>query len=294
MHEIHFPMSSFPKINVADYTTEMAEVYHPDRLLRCHVLLYVTQGMFSIEEDGVEYSVEAGDLFFMHAGVHHKGVHKSSGNRKWYYIHFFPEVCFENVYTVRTRPVVRELEYGVSDYHYDMVLPKMIHDGGKRLERNISEIVSVFASHDPLCNVKSSCLFYRFLLENSITQQELFRPRYSPHVESLVHFLEENYSGVIDAVSLEKKFRLNYRYLSTLFRKETGTTVHSFLCRVRVNKACHLLRYAPLNISEVGTAVGYPDPVHFSHVFKSVMGVSPQNFMSLYKQSISYNSEELN
>lgn len=63
MHEIHFPMSSLPKISVAEYTTEMAEVYHPDRLLRCHVLLYVTQGLFSIEEDGVEYAVEAGDLF---------------------------------------------------------------------------------------------------------------------------------------------------------------------------------------------------------------------------------------
>lgn len=293
MHEIHFPLGFLPKINVADYSAETAEVYHPDRLLRCHVLLYVLQGMFSVVEDGIEYTIETGDLFFMHAGVHHYGVHKSSANRKWYYIHFFSDPCFGREYTPASRPMIQELEYELTDYQYDMTLPKMIHDSSRRLEREIGEIVSTFTSRDPLCYIRSSNLLYSLLLENSVTRQELVKPRYSPHVESLTHFLEENYSAPISATDIEEKFRLNYRYLSSIFRKETGSTIHSYLCRLRINKACQLLRYSPLNIAEIGAAVGYPDPTHFSHVFKSVLGVSPKDFMMLYKQSISFNSEEL-
>lgn len=293
MHEVFFPMDVLPKINVADCSAENEEVYHPSRVLQCHAMLYVSSGMFAIQEDGIDYTVEAGDLFFMHAGVHHCGVRKSSANRKWFFIHFFPEPCHGHEYTPAVRPVVQEPEYRAEDYQYDMMLPKMIHDSGRRLERDISEIVSMYTSRDPLCSIKSSHLLYSFLLKNSLTQQELIKPRYSPHVESLVHYLEENYSSPISSPVIEEIFRLNYRYLSSLFHKETGTTVQSFLRRVRVNKACQLLRYAPLNVAEIGAAVGYPDPVHFSHVFKTVMGVSPMGFLLMYKQSISYQLDEL-
>ncbi len=51
-----------------------------------------------------------------------------------------------------------------------------------------------------------------------------------------------------------------------------------------MGQAVQLLQGRQAKIGEVAEALGYPDPFHFSRVFKKVYGVSPRHFLKLGRQ----------
>ena len=67
-------------------------------------------------------------------------------------------------------------------------------------------------------------------------------------------------------------------YFSSIFKQETGQSFVEYLTKIRIEKACELLRCTTLRASEIGAQVGYNDPHYFSATFKKVMGQSPKDF----------------
>ncbi|MCP9770496.1 response regulator [Lacihabitans sp. LS3-19] len=55
----------------------------------------------------------------------------------------------------------------------------------------------------------------------------------------------------------------------------TGTSPNRFIRKIRLEKACHLLRNRELNISEIAYNTGFNDPGYFSRMFKQEYNVSP-------------------
>ena len=71
---------------------------------------------------------------------------------------------------------------------------------------------------------------------------------------------------------------ISLNYLQKEFVKRLSTTPKQFLQDVRIERAKHLLSSTLLNVSEVGTAVGYASLYHFSRVFKQETGLSPTDY----------------
>lgn len=63
-----------------------------------------------------------------------------------------------------------------------------------------------------------------------------------------------------------------------LFREYTGEAPYAYLTRLRLEKAKDLMVSTTLNISEIAAAVGYPNPLYFSRLFRRHMGVPPSQF----------------
>ena len=61
-------------------------------------------------------------------------------------------------------------------------------------------------------------------------------------------------------------------------QQETGTTFVEYLTKVRIDKACELLRCTNSRTAEIGEQVGYSDPHYFSATFKKVMRQSPKDY----------------
>jgi AraC family transcriptional regulator len=61
-----------------------------------------------------------------------------------------------------------------------------------------------------------------------------------------------------------------------LFRRFQGTSPYQYLLRRKMNLAAEYLMQHGGSVKEVAQRAGYPDPFHFSRVFKSVHGVSPR------------------
>jgi AraC-like DNA-binding protein len=62
------------------------------------------------------------------------------------------------------------------------------------------------------------------------------------------------------------------------FRDLTGYAPMEYLRRLRIDAARRLLADGSLSIKQVGARCGYPDPYHFSRVFRSLDGLSPTLF----------------
>ena len=69
---------------------------------------------------------------------------------------------------------------------------------------------------------------------------------------------------------------VNGSYLLRTFRHHTGMTPLHYHHRIRCEKAQELLARTDQSVSQIGETVGFVSSSHFSHVFKSVTGCTPQ------------------
>lgn len=74
-----------------------------------------------------------------------------------------------------------------------------------------------------------------------------------------------------------------------LFKSVTGCTPIRFFIRLRMHRACELLRNQNLSVKETAFQLGYDDPYYFSRMFKLVMGVAPRD----YRNGLPHSTENL-
>lgn len=97
-------------------------------------------------------------------------------------------------------------------------------------------------------------------------------------------FIEEHYGDDITVEDIADHVGLNRSYFGKLFKKETGQTPQAFLMGYRMVKACEYLVQSNMSITDVASAVGYNNPLHFSRAFKNVYHVSPLNYRKKNKK----------
>ena len=66
--------------------------------------------------------------------------------------------------------------------------------------------------------------------------------------------------------------------LERYFRKTVGRTVVQELQRVRLEKACYLLRHSETPIGEIGPLCGYGDETYFKIIFRRAYGKSMRDY----------------
>lgn len=85
------------------------------------------------------------------------------------------------------------------------------------------------------------------------------------------HYTDPNMSisGMADDLSLSAK------YLSTLFKEQTGEKLSSYIERKRIEHASQLLEETEMSINDIALASGYALTHTFRVAFKRVQGVAP-------------------
>lgn len=86
---------------------------------------------------------------------------------------------------------------------------------------------------------------------------------------------------------IAKRLHISAYYLSHIFPKVTGVTLVAYINRVRIERACELLRETERPITEIAYRVGYQSVTHFGRVFKKAKGISPQSYrreLRLFRQ----------
>jgi len=102
----------------------------------------------------------------------------------------------------------------------------------------------------------------------------LHRVIVSPVVEQLTHLIDENYAERLTLDVLAAAVGRSKRHVATLFRQQTGQTVHRYLTQVRVDHAAALIRQRE-KIEAVSLLVGYRGKNNFYQHFKQQIGVTP-------------------
>jgi AraC-like DNA-binding protein len=90
-----------------------------------------------------------------------------------------------------------------------------------------------------------------------------------------------NELGIPNVQYLASELNFSSNYLSDLLKKETGKTAQEHIHLFVIERAKNTLLNSSQSISEIGYALGFEYPQHFSNLFKSKTGMSPSEFRNL-------------
>ena len=100
--------------------------------------------------------------------------------------------------------------------------------------------------------------------------------------ENLTRYICDNIASGINLSAVADHFGYNANYFSRYFKQLTGVTFTAYLNRVRIERACELLRSeSRLSINEVAARCGYNSASQFISTFEKLMGLTPGAYRKL-------------
>ena len=119
---------------------------------------------------------------------------------------------------------------------------------------------------------------HRFYQQNHASPESAVIKYRHQLIPDYIQYLRENYSKKVTIEELSNNFFLSKSYLSSLFKKATGSGVVEYLQHIRIERACELLTNTTLSITEISTQVGYTDYRFFNKSFKKITGVTAHEY----------------
>ena len=93
-----------------------------------------------------------------------------------------------------------------------------------------------------------------------------------------VQHLRENFTTNITVSDLADKVNLSLRQFQRKFKARFHMSVREYIIRLRIHKACDMLRNTDLSLAEISCETGFYDQSAFTKQFKIHVGESPLNY----------------
>ena len=140
--------------------------------------------------------------------------------------------------------------------------------------KKIQEIMNIEEKWN--CNIK----MLEILKELCFWKKEI-KPQKISLATKIALYLETLDNQEFNAVQVANYFCLSYKHLAATFKKEKNISMQHFHQKIRIDKACKLLRTTLLSIWEIANQTGWNDQLYFSRCFKNTMGMSPTEYRNL-------------
>lgn len=101
---------------------------------------------------------------------------------------------------------------------------------------------------------------------------------YSILIQKVITYIEAEIASDLSLHKLAQIHNVSPEYLSSLFHKETGTTLTHFIHDKRTALGAYFLRTTTLQIQTIAEYCGFPDAGYFAKIFKKHFGLSPKAF----------------
>jgi LacI family transcriptional regulator len=97
-------------------------------------------------------------------------------------------------------------------------------------------------------------------------------------IVTALRFIRENACKGIGVADVLKAVPLSRRMLEHRFQKLVRRTPHAEIIRIRMERACRLLRETDLSLAEITNRSGFANPDYFSVAFKNYMQSTPRSY----------------
>lgn len=98
--------------------------------------------------------------------------------------------------------------------------------------------------------------------------------------QRMLDYVHNHYSRPMQLGDVAAALQMNASYLSDLFSRTMGISLHQYIQEFRLAQARELLRNPVNRVCEVSCAIGYASPNYFRAVFKHRVGISPTHWRS--------------
>lgn len=256
------------------------EAYHfqgimqkfPNHFHEYYVIGFIEKGRRYLSCKNKEYITETGDLLLFNPRDNHICEQIDGKTLDYRCINIQPDTMSKAVFEITGKEY---LPYFTSQVVFHSELVALLRE----LHQMIMEEEKDFRKEE---------IFF-FLLEQLIqeyTEKEVHAENtsQSTEVKSICEFLETNYMENITLDDLCKLTGLSKYYLLRSFTKQKGISPYSYLETIRIDKAKKLLEQGILPI-DVALQTGFTDQSHFSNFFKKFIGLTPKQYMNIFKDT---------
>lgn len=280
------PCNCLPLVAEANYMVALKPTIHCDRTADYHVLIYLVSGSMEIIEDGVVYTLTPNSIFFLKRGLHHTGRKPFAIGTEWYYVHFYADEPDKH-----WKIMPKSIQFGEwkcyveENYQRYIELPKYMElPENNEIRRKMHEMAERFKNADYAEMIRlSASLWELLLLICEQNQNNILKQKNDWRIGKVIQFVEENYCRNFSSKEIEKELELSYKYISTLFRQETGMTVKEYQIKLRIAKAEWYLEHTTDSMSDIAEQLGFYDAFSFSKIFKREKGIAPLAYRNSYK-----------
>ena len=101
----------------------------------------------------------------------------------------------------------------------------------------------------------------------------------------ITKYIKDNIDRQITNEELARVACMQGNYFIRFFRKQTGTTPHKFITKIKIDTAMGLLENTDITISRAMEKVGYYDMSHFSRTFKQLHNLPPSEYVKKFRNT---------
>lgn len=102
--------------------------------------------------------------------------------------------------------------------------------------------------------------------------------RWARRIFQTVAYMREHLNQSLQVTTLAGLANVSASHYFALFKRHVGCAPINYFIRLKMRRACELFDTSAMNVKEAAGALGYDDPFYFSRLFKSVTGVSPNEY----------------
>ena len=264
-------------------TISLCEDYPQPLLAYDHRLLYVREGRMRVELPGQTYALSAGDLLIFPPAYPYRFTFYPGEGRRYVLVNFdFDSAAWgmpprtpveekhfeaERVFSVAEPPPFS----GVCHLH-----------GMRSCDGMLDALCRVMREEEPYSIAAAEGLIKAVLVQCA-ARLEHSEEEPAPDTDGLAERIrayvdKKDVSVPLTNESIARVLHYHPYYVSRVFSRRYGITLHAYIVRRRVEEARKLLSSTSLSVSDIAARCGFCGESYFAESFRRVTGMSPTEF----------------
>jgi AraC family transcriptional regulator len=99
-----------------------------------------------------------------------------------------------------------------------------------------------------------------------------------------IDYINEHLNQNLTLTEIAVEVDMSQYYFCRLFKQSIRMTPHQYLIQQRVERSKPLLKQPETRIVDIANQCGFANPSHFAKCFRQRVGISPQQFRSIWRQ----------
>ena len=103
-------------------------------------------------------------------------------------------------------------------------------------------------------------------------------------IHRVIRYVQESYNDPFSLVDIANRCALNTTTFSREFKRIAGSPLFEYVNKIRIQKACLLLKRSRRPVIDIAMDVGYNNISFFNRYFKKTMGMSPTTYRAAVRR----------
>ncbi len=226
-------------------------------------VIYILEGEMTIEYEGGLFNVKKGEVCVIGSQALHKIV-GAKGVYRFQCLHINNGFIIKNINSVVFSNKIFKINETEVFLKYFNNIVALIN------EKNAVAIMKYKAN---ILLLLSHCIE-----EKKLDKNENGNSPYSDSFTRILFYINIHFKEQLSLNDLSREYNYTPQYISSLFKKYLDVTFHTYLTKVRLDRAKFMLFSSNNKIIDIAYECGFPSEQSFIAQFKKVYGLTPASY----------------